>query len=111
MPNTHHPLRTLHKSLDLVDAVAPLLAPIGRHDASLKRQLRRAAQSIALNLAEASGHRDGNRRLRLDTALGSTYETRTAIHIAARWGYISEDAAQHALKPQREVGGTWVISL
>ena len=71
--------------------------PIGKHDRPLKDQLRRAAQSVALNLAESTGHQSGNRRLRLESALGSTYETRACLHIAARWGYVDVDRAHHAI--------------
>ena len=90
-------------ALALVAAVGPLLPLIGKHDRSLKDQLRRATQSVGLNIAEAKGHRGGNQRLRLETALGSAYEVKMALRIAASWGYISEAKAQSALKPADSV--------
>ncbi|MBX3249553.1 MAG: four helix bundle protein, partial [Myxococcales bacterium] len=77
MTQARIPLQALEVSLQLIDALAPMIRAVAQHDRSLMDQLRRAAQSIALNLAEALGHRAGNRRLRLETALGSAYETRT----------------------------------
>ncbi|MFW5877174.1 MAG: four helix bundle protein [Myxococcota bacterium] len=55
---------------------------------------KRASQSMALNLAEAHGSRAGNRRARLETALGSTQESRVALRIAAAWGYVDRSRAR-----------------
>jgi four helix bundle protein len=84
----------LRLSLSAVEALAPLVRRVAEHDRSLADQLRRAAQSIALNLGEAAGSRAGNRRARLETALGSTQESRVALRIAAAWGYLSGEDAQ-----------------
>ena len=61
------------------------------HDPDLGRQLRRAASSIVLNVAEAQGSRDGISRQRFRTALGSTRETAAALELAAAWGSIERD--------------------
>ena len=97
MTQTNQPLRALDISHHMLEVIAPLLDRIGQHDRSLADQLRRAAQSVTLNLAESAGHRRGNRRLRLESALGSAYETRACIRIARTWGYVSADAADAAL--------------
>ena len=81
----------------MLDAIAPLVGRIAEHDLSLSDQLRRAAQSVTLNLAEATGHRAGNRRLRLESALGSTYETRAALRVARTWGYLPAEQTDPAL--------------
>ncbi|MCA9529004.1 MAG: four helix bundle protein [Myxococcales bacterium] len=81
----------------MLDAIAPLVGRIAEHDRSLSDQLRRAAQSVTLNLAEATGHRAGNRRLRLESALGSTYETRAALRVARTWGYVPAEQTDPAL--------------
>jgi four helix bundle protein len=61
---------------------------IRRRDRDLADQLRRAATSLALNLAESRGSTDGNRAARLRTALGSTHETRAALRVAEAWCYV-----------------------
>ena len=61
------------------------------HDPDLGRQLRRAASSIVLNVAEAQGSRDGISRQRFRTALGSTRETAAALELAAAWGFVPRD--------------------
>ncbi len=86
--------RVAEQTLHVLSRLAPLVRAVGRHDASLMRQLRRAAQSIYLNLNEGSGNRAGNQRLRWQSALGSTYETRAAIEIAIVWGYVPTPAAR-----------------
>ena len=62
---------------------------IAQHDADLARQLRRAATSVPLNLAEGSGLSGGNRRLRYATALGSARETRACFDVAVALDYIA----------------------
>lgn len=104
MTHTNQPLRALELSHDMLDAIAPLLGRVGQHDRSLADQLRRAAQSVTLNLAESAGHRAGNRRLRLESALGSAYETRACLRIARSWGYVAADAADAALGLVDRVG-------
>jgi len=81
----------------MLDCIAPLLRGVSRHDRSLADQLRRAAQSVTLNLAEATGHCGGNRRLRYESALGSAYETRACLRIARSWGYVPLDGTRDAL--------------
>lgn len=103
MSNKPFLLRTLDKSYAAIGALAPLVRDVRKHDRPLTDQLRRAAQSITLNLAEAQGHSAGNRKLRLQSALGSTYETRAALTIATRWGYVSQHDATTALALLDEV--------
>ena len=55
-------------SLELIEALVPLMPRIKQKDKSLEDQLRRAASSIGLNLAEAKLSDPGNRRARLFTA-------------------------------------------
>lgn len=81
----------LGRMLGVMAAIGAVVTSIQRRDRSLADQLRRAASSVALNLAEADGSDAGNRRARLRTALGSLKETRTAIEIAVVWGYTRRD--------------------
>jgi four helix bundle protein len=78
----------LEVALRAVESLAPVVRRIHAHDKNLADQLRRAATSIALNLAESVGSDGGNRRARLHSALGSTQETRAALRIAAAWGHV-----------------------
>jgi len=62
-------------SIQLIEALVPLMPRIRQRDKTLEDQLRRAASSIGLNAAEASMSDPGNRRARLCTAAGSAAET------------------------------------
>jgi four helix bundle protein len=79
----------LDLSLELVTAIARPLARVRTRDADLARQLRRAVQSVALNLGESGGRLGEDRRQAYRNAHGSLIETRTALAVAARWGYLS----------------------
>ncbi len=78
-------------ALETVKSLAPAVKEITAHDPDLGRQLRRAASSIVLNIAEGAGPRGGNSRLRFRTAFGSTRETLAALELAAAWGYVERD--------------------
>ena len=70
---------------------------IARRDRSLAQQVRRAASSIALNIAEGECSDEGTARVRYNTAAGSASETRTALHVAQAWGYIEGEDARGCL--------------
>ena len=63
------------------------------HDRSLASQLRRAAQSVALNMSEGMAARVGKRRLAYETALQEAQECVGAIEVAECWGYVTRDEA------------------
>ena len=65
MSQPPQPFRALSLSYDLIEALSSVIPAIRQHDASLADQLRRAAQSVALSLAESTGNSRGNRRLRI----------------------------------------------
>jgi four helix bundle protein len=92
------PFRALSVAYELVEALATVIPAVRKHDRHLADQLRRAASSVALNLAESTGNRDGNRRLRIETAFGSAQETKAALHIARCWAYVDAAAAQRAFE-------------
>jgi len=74
---------------------------------ALASQLRRAAHSIPLNIAEGTA-RKGSREFRrfLDTAWGSLCEVQTALEIARQLGYNSEDDYQRLDAIAAETGRT-----
>src|SRR5689334_13859933 len=78
----------------MVDGLVPMIGAVERRDRPLADQLRRAAQSVVLNIAEAQGVEDGNRRLHFQRAAGSNHEVRAALRMAARWGYVEPRAAE-----------------
>jgi four helix bundle protein len=90
-------LRIYTVIIELVRLLASLFVKVGQHDADLARQGRRAAASIALNCAEASGVRGGNRRLRLLTALGSAREVEAVCDIGEALGYVKVPAETRAM--------------
>ena len=80
-------------SLELVRALGPVIGRIERRDKDLARQIRRAASSVVLNLAEGNHSDPGNRRARFFTAAGSAKETQAALQVAIAWGYADSDKA------------------
>ena len=82
---------------EFIVAVRPLVEAIELRDRNLADQLRRAATSAALNLAEGS-RRDGrDRASRYRIAAGECTEAVAALRIAVAWGYIGDDAGAVAL--------------
>ncbi len=82
-------LRVQHLIRDLIPLLVPVLARIRRHDRDLENQLRRALTSVPLNVGEGFGLRDGNKRLRYLTALGSHNELVVGLDVAVAFGYIA----------------------
>ena len=78
-------------SLDQAGALRPLLARIARVDKSLADQLRRAAASVTLNLAEGRGRAGADRRYSFRVAHGSHHELRAALDLAVAFGYLDAD--------------------
>jgi four helix bundle protein len=76
-------------ALEFVLALSPVLPRLARRDRDLAKQLRRAAASVVLNLAEGAHSDPGNRKARFANAAGSAKETQSALLIAEAWGYIS----------------------
>lgn len=90
-------------SLELIDALVPLMPRIKQRDKALEDQLRRAASSIGLNVAEAALSDPGNKRARFHTAAGSARETQHAIRQAIAWRHVREGEAGRALGLVRRI--------
>ena len=98
-------------ALSIVELLAPLMPLIQRHDRALAVQLRTAATSVVLNIAESEYSDPGNRRARLFTAAGSANESRSALRVAIAWGYIGCDRATDVLeRMDRVVAILWKLT-
>ena len=97
------PFQVEELSLELIEALAPLMPRIKQRDKALEDQLRRAASSIGLNCAEAAFSDPGNRRARLFTAAGSAGETRHALRQAVAWRHVTAGDAERAIALVRRI--------
>jgi four helix bundle protein len=95
----------------IVRELRPVVEAVREADAKLADQLRRAAQSVVLNIAEARGNDGGNTRLRFATACGSAKEVRAALDVASDWGYIEAQVAARLDRIlDRVCAITWMLS-
>ena len=92
------PFDAYDRSVDLLRTLAPLLQSLAATDASLADQLRRAAQSVPLNIAEANRRTHRDRRNRFRIALGSAAEVAACLDVAHALGYLDEVAIAPALE-------------
>ncbi len=76
------------KALEAAAGLQPLLPIIRKADRDLFDQVRRAMNSVVLNLAEAEGNDPGTAKVRFATACGSAKEVRAGLQLAAAYGYI-----------------------
>jgi four helix bundle protein len=102
---THLHQDPLEHAILVVSLLRPLVETVARRDRELASQLRRAASSIALNVAEGLGTKAGNARLRFETARGSLFETRAALRVALAWGYVSVESSREVLESLHALGG------
>ena len=91
-------------ALEMVVAIKPLVDAVARRDRALADQMRRAAQSVVLNIAEGSASRGGNETARYHSALASTEEARAALAVATAWGYIGTNRADICVQLLRRTG-------
>jgi four helix bundle protein len=87
------PFQVEELSIQLIEALVPLMPRIKQRDKDLENQLRRAARSIGLNVAEAALSDPGNKRARLFTAAGSAGETQHALRQAVAWRLVTAGEA------------------
>ncbi len=80
-----------------ITSLAPLVVQIKREDLELADQLKRAAQSVLLNLAEGQKYSNGNRLRHYEIAHGSANEVRAALDAAVSWGWIGPEGPERVL--------------
>lgn len=81
---------SLDVALELIRSLAPIVPIIERSDRDLGDQIRRAATSVALNLAEGQRSMKGNRQRHYAIAHGSANEVKAGLAVARAWGWIEE---------------------
>jgi four helix bundle protein len=87
-------LRIYAVVLEMVGEAAGIAEQIERRDKDLARQMRRAAASVALNVAEGMSNLGGHKRQRYQSALGSAREVMACVDVAKAMRYIGHiDAA------------------
>ena len=90
--------------LETISGLRPALVCIERCDRDLGRQLRRAASSVALGVAEGMYSRGGNQAARFHTALGSARETMACLEVAVAMGYLERGDAELFDRLDRIIG-------
>ena len=76
---------------DIVETVGPshrLCRKVARHDPSLAKQVREAANSVGLNSGEGLYARAGNRTVRIESAMNSGREVMIGLRISGAAGYL-----------------------
>ena len=85
-------LKIYQDALMVTKQLQPVLEKIAMCDGDLHRQMRRALTSIPLNIAEGEWRRNGNARMRFETAMGSANEVPACLETAGAHGYVEADA-------------------
>jgi four helix bundle protein len=78
------------KALQAAEGLQGVLPIIRKRDKDLFDQVRRAMNSVVLNIAEADGNDSGTARARFATACGSAKEVRAGLQLALAYGYIGQ---------------------
>jgi four helix bundle protein len=106
MSGTYRDLKVWQTAMDLVGAVYRLTRESPKEETyGLTSQLRRAAVSIASNIAEGKGRCSDKELLHfLSNAKGSLFEVETQIMIADRLGYLPHSQGEYTLSQTAEVG-------
>ena len=106
MSTSYKDLIAWQKAVRFVAEVYRLTSTFPHHEQyGLTSQMRRAAISIASNIAEGQGRlTPGEFRQFLGTARGSLLEVETQLYISAELGFISQDQLSSTLKYSGEIG-------
>ena len=78
------------KSLEVVRGLGLAAERSALRDADLARQLRRAAASVPLNIAEGTNARGRRQGASFGIALGSARESRACLDVGVALGYLGD---------------------
>ena len=89
--------------IELVESLREVVVVVEKSDPDLADQMRRAASSVVLNLAEGQRSAKGNRGKHYAIAHGRANEVKAALELARAWGWISDarrpfDILDHLLR-------------
>ena len=103
---SYRDLGVWHRAMELAQKCYELTAGFPKPEVyGLASQIRRAAVSIASNIAEGHSRRSRQAYLNhLSIALGSQSEVETQIDLSCRLGFISKESAGEVLLMAGEVG-------
>jgi four helix bundle protein len=106
MSGTYRDLKVWQTAMEMVQEVYRLTQAFPREETyGLTVQLRRAAVSIASNIAEGKGRSSDKELLHfLSNAKGSLFEVETQIMIADGLGYLTRPQCEDFLSRSAEVG-------
>lgn len=106
MSGTFRDLRVWQKAMELTVNIYRTTQEFPSHELyGLTSQLRRAAVSVASNIAEGKGRSSDKELLQfLNTARGSSYELQTQLEIAGSLGYLVRADFQQLTSQAESVG-------
>jgi four helix bundle protein len=84
----------LEVSIEVVQSLRDVVSQLALRDRDLANQIRRAASSAALNVAEGAKRAGKDQLHHYRIAAGSAAEVRAALAVGAAWGYF--DSARYA---------------
>ena len=98
-------------SLEMIRAIRSPIASIRSSDANLATQIKKAASSVPLNLAEGRRRAGRDRKHHWRIAAGSADEVVAALRIAEAWGYVEASKIESSLVVlDRILAMTWKLT-
>jgi four helix bundle protein len=99
----------LEVSFEAIKSLRAVVPQIEQHDRDLADQIKRAASSVALNLAEGQRLTKGNKPKHYAIAHGSANEVRAGLKTALAWGWI-DDASEALAVIDRLLALLWRLT-
>jgi len=87
----------LDLSLEMVALLRPVVEAIAKRDRDLASQIRRAASSVPMCLAEGSRRAGQDRTHLYRVAAGSADEVQIGLKVALAWGYVQRSSSEEVL--------------